>query len=83
MTRKDYKEAEVKLSKYRVSSGYYRVGDFVIYGGSPRWWQVRDEHDDLLEDFKTLREAIRYSLDLQRPRTQLIKKIIEKNSWRR
>jgi len=72
----------MKLSKYRISSGHYRVGDFVIYGGSRIRWQVRDEQDDLLEDFRTLREAIRYSLDLQRPRTQLVTRTGNMNELR-
>ena len=50
----------MKLAKYRVRSGHYRVGDWNIYGGSRIRWQVRDELDDLVEDFATLREALRY-----------------------
>jgi len=51
----------MKLSKYRIGSGHYRVGEWNIYGGSRIRWQVRDEHDQLVEDFDTLREAIRYA----------------------
>jgi len=52
----------MKLSKYRISPGHYRVGQWVIYGGSRIRWQVRDEHDDIIDDFATLREALNYAL---------------------
>jgi hypothetical protein len=47
----------MKLSDYRIATGHYRVGEFTIYGCYPRW-QLRDENDDLLDDFATLRDAI-------------------------
>ena len=52
----------MKLSKYRIATGHYAVGDLTIYGCYPRW-QVRDG-DELLEDFGTLREAIFYARTL-------------------
>jgi hypothetical protein len=55
----------MKLSKYRIAAGHYKVGEFVIYGGSRIRWQVRDEFDDIVDDFATLREAIRYARSLR------------------
>jgi len=52
----------MKLSKYRISAGHYAVGDFIIYRGGSNWWQVRDELDEIVDDFATLREAINYAL---------------------
>lgn len=54
----------MKLSKYRISAGHYIVGDYVIFGGSRIRWQVRDDLDQIVEDFATLREAIRYAQGL-------------------
>ena len=56
----------MKLSKYRVRAGHYKVMDWVIYGGSKIRWQVRDELDMLVEDFATLRQAIHYAINAQR-----------------
>lgn len=53
----------MKLSNYRIAAGHYAVGEYTIYGCYPRW-QVRDSSDDIVEDFKTLRDAIRYALYL-------------------
>ena len=53
----------MKLSQYRVRSGHYRVGAFVIYGGSSIGWQVRDEDDQIVcDDFRSVRDAIRHAL---------------------
>ncbi len=46
----------MKVSKYRVAAGHDKVGEFVIYGGSRIRWQVRDAHDDIVDDFATLDE---------------------------
>ena len=51
----------MKLSKYRIRAGHYVVGDYVILGGSRIRWQVRDDLDQIVEDFATLREAVRYA----------------------
>jgi hypothetical protein len=58
----------MNLKKYRISAGHYRVGKFVIYGGSRIRWQVRDELDDIVDDFATLRQALRYAHSLNAPR---------------
>ena len=54
----------MKLAKYRIAPGEYRLGEFLILRGGRGWWQVRDKTDDVLEDFGTLREAIRYAQGL-------------------
>jgi hypothetical protein len=45
-------------TKYRIEAGHYRVGFFTILRSSPNSWQLRDEFDDILDDYRTLRDAI-------------------------
>jgi hypothetical protein len=54
----------MNIKKFRVSAGEYRVGDYLILRGGSNWWQVRDKFDDIEQDFRTLREAIRYARSL-------------------
>lgn len=51
----------MKMAKYRVSPGEYRVDEFLILRGGRSYWQVRDEFDDVIEEFDTLRRALRYA----------------------
>jgi len=61
----------MKIGKYRVSAGHYAVGEFTIYGCYPRW-QLRDEHDDIVDDFATLRDALTCAIIRDRLRQQLL-----------
>lgn len=54
----------MKLAKYRISAGHYQVGQMVIYA-SCRRWQLRDEDDDIVDDFAILRDALNYALIVQ------------------
>jgi hypothetical protein len=51
----------MKLGKYRVSAGHYRFYEWNIYRHGTNWWQVRDEHDQIMEQFSTLREALQFA----------------------
>jgi len=55
----------VKLKQYRISPGHYEVGDYTILWGGHSYWQVRDQFGDIIEDFKTLRQALSYAIALQ------------------
>ena len=62
----------MKLRQYRVRSGHYRVGSFVIYGGSSIGWQIRDDDDQIVcDDFRSVRDAIRYALAATRTLEEL------------
>ena len=54
----------MKLAKYRVTAGAYRVDEFLILRGGRSYWQVRDEFDDVIEEFDTLRRSLRYAQGL-------------------
>jgi len=54
----------MELERYRVEAGHYVVGNYTIYNGG-HYWQVREggiDNDcpDLLEQFPTLRQCIKY-----------------------
>lgn len=55
----------MQLSKYRVEAGVYDVGRYRIYYQGPNWWSVRSPLDDIIEEFKTLRAAIRFAERLE------------------
>ncbi len=46
------------LTKYRMEPGYYRVGPYTILRGGPNSWQLRDEFGDIIDDYRTLRDAL-------------------------
>jgi hypothetical protein len=52
----------MNIRKFRVSAGEYRVGDYLILRGGSNWWQVRDKFDDIEQDFRSLRQSIKYAL---------------------
>jgi hypothetical protein len=52
----------MNIKKFRVSAGEYRVGDYLILRGGSNWWQVRDKSDTIEQDFRTLRQSIKYAL---------------------
>ena len=52
----------MNIKKFRVSAGEYRVGDYLILRGGSNWWQVRDKFDDIEQDFRSLRQSIKYAL---------------------
>ena len=58
----------MNIKKFRVSAGEYRVGDNLILRGGSNWWQVRDKFDDIEQDFRTLRQSIKYALQYLRPK---------------
>jgi len=52
----------MRLKKYRVTAGHYRIAGYEIYKSvNPLHWQVRDKFDDLIEHFPTLRQALNYA----------------------
>ena len=58
----------VDIKQYRIEAGHYKCGDLTILWGGPSYWQVRNQWDDIIEDFRTLRDALKYALWLQRKR---------------
>lgn len=64
----------MKVSKYRVAAGHYKVGDYMIYGVSRSRWEVCKMTSSTTRTFTTLREAIRYAQFLRDlPRTRNVK----------
>lgn len=49
------------LATHRISSGEYRIGEFLILRGGSNYWQVRDRFEDIIEEFSTLRAALRFA----------------------
>ena len=56
------KEAEMKLKQFRVEPGHYQIKDWSVLQGGHSVWQVRDQFGDLVEYFRTAREAIRFAI---------------------
>jgi hypothetical protein len=61
----------MKLSKYRVRSGHYRVRGYEIIGGSRIRWQLRDEDGDIIDDYRTLRDALHMAIVLSHGEREL------------
>lgn len=51
----------MKLGDYRVEAGVYDVGRYRIYWMGSRCWSLRDSLDDMIDEFTTLRGAIKYA----------------------
>ena len=54
----------MKLAKYRIAPGEYRLGEFLILRGGRGWWQVRDKTDTIIEKFETVKGALAFAKQL-------------------
>ena len=63
----------MKLSDYRIEAGEYVVGRYrILYAGS-KCWQLRCPLDDMIDEFTTLRKAIKQA--------QMFNKYDEARGW--
>lgn len=73
---KPTKLTDYDIRQFKMGPGEYAVvldlptGEmgFTIYKCGPKLWQIRDDLDDLIEYFSTVRECIGYLETLRRPK---------------
>ena len=56
----------MRLSDYRCEAGDYRTQRHHIIEGGARCWQLRDEFEDIISEYPTLRDALKMALLYER-----------------